>query len=185
VSTGTSEPQTTEERAAEPAAEAPRVRRWGLLALIAGGAIIVALLTLLVVRIVITNARPPLGVTAVADLQPGACLAEQSAELAEYTVISCSDPHPQQVIASFDLALGRDVYTSYGAIPTLAQEICDRYLEYDLYVERDAPGDDRLSMLALGVPSEAEYNDGRTLGYCAVVATDGSDLTTDEYHPVN
>ncbi len=77
-----------------------------------------------------------MGVTAVADLQPGARLAEDSLELAEYTVVSCSDAHPQQVITTYDLALGRDVYTSYAAIPALAQEICDRYLEYDLYVEQ-------------------------------------------------
>lgn len=183
MSTGTTDPETAEDRPDAASGEAPRVRRWGLLALVAGGAVILALLALLVVRIVTTNARPPLGVTAVADLQPGACLAEEATDLAEYTVVSCSDAHPQQVITTFDLALGREVYTSYAAIPALADEICGRYLEYDLYVEQ-APGDDRLSVIALGLPSESEYDDGRTEAYCAVVATDGTDLTSDEYRPI-
>lgn len=166
-----------------PAAEVPRTRRWGLLALVAGGAVVLALLTLLVVRVVISNARPPLGVTAVADLQPGACLAENATNAAEYTVVPCSDPHPIQVIATFDLSLGREVYTSYDAMPALAQEVCDRYLEYDLFVEQ-AIDEDRLAMLAIGLPTEAEYNAGRTVAYCAVAAKDGSPLTTDEFHPV-
>lgn len=159
------------------------MRRWGLLALVAGGAVILTLLTLLVVRIVISNARPPLGVTAVVDLQPGSCLAEDSADAEQYTVVSCSDPHPQQVISTFDLALGRDSFTSYAAIPELASEICQRYLEYNLYVEQ-APADDRLSVQALGLPTEAQYNEGRTTAFCVVVATDGSALTTDDYRPI-
>lgn len=173
----------TDDAESPTTAPADRTPRWGLLAAVAGGAVVLALVVLLIVRVVITNAGPPLGVTAVTDLQPGSCLAEKAANAAEYTVVSCSTPHPQQVIAEVDLALGRDVYTSYDAVPLLAQKVCERYLEYDLYVEQET-GDDRLSIVAMGVPSEAEFDDGRTTGYCAVVATDGTDLTTDDYRPI-
>jgi hypothetical protein len=181
VSTGTKQSQASSEGPTDAPAEP--VRRWGLLAIVAGAAIVLALLALLVVRVVISNARPALGVTAVANLQPGSCLAEAATDSAEYTVVDCSTPHPQQMIAMVDLSLGREVFTSYGAMPALAQEVCDRYLEYDLFVGQ-AAGDDRLSVVPLGLPSEAEYDSGRTVGFCAVVATDGSDLTTDEYRPV-
>ena len=165
--------------------EAPpeRVRRWGLLALVAGGAVILALAALLVVRIVINNARPPLGVTAVADLQPGSCLAEEAPDNPEYTVVDCATPHPQQVIGEVDLSLGREVYTSYDAMPLLAQEVCERYLEYDLFVDQPT-GEDRLAMVAMGLPTEVGVRAGRTIAYCAVVASDGSDLTKDEYKPI-
>lgn len=181
MSTGTSEPQTTQDAPDETSAHTGR--RWGRLAIIAGAAVLVALLALLVVRVLITNAKPPLGVTSVADLQPGSCLAEGATDAEEYTVVDCATPHEQQVVATVDLSLGRDAFTSFEAMPALAQEVCDRYLEYDLFVEQ--PGtDDRLSMVALGLPTEAEFESGRTEAFCAVVATDGSKLTTDEYRPI-
>jgi len=182
VSTDTSEAQaTTAEDDGTPPAE--QTRRWGRLAINAGAAVVVALLVLLVVRLIIANAGPALGVTPVADLQPGSCLAEGSTKAEEYTVVDCSTPHEQQVVATVDLSLGRDVFTSFDAMPALAQEVCDRYLEYDLFVEQEAH-EDRLSMAALGLPTEAEYEAGRTDAFCAVVATDGSKLTTDEYRPI-
>lgn len=188
--TGPAEPGGAERGGAGPAGTVPagteppsRVRRWSLLAVVAAGAVLLMLLTLFVVRLITSNAHPPLGPTAVEQLQPGSCLAEADPTLAQYTVVDCGQPHPLQVIAAVDLSLGSDAFSSHDAMPALAQLVCDRYLEYDLFVSQE-PGEDRLAMVAIGVPSAAEWDAGRTTALCAVTSTDGSPLTGDEFRPI-
>lgn len=152
--------------------------------LIAGGAAVLALVLVIIFRVVLANPAPPLGPTAAHDLVPGACLAEDAADLATYTVVDCGVPHPQQVVAEIELtndAVG--VYTSYTSITSYVEEICDRLIEYDLYVTEGA-GRDGHDSVALAVPDRRQFETGTDTALCAIVAQDGSELTRSLYRPM-
>ena len=116
-----------------------------------------------------------LGPTAAADLRPGACLAEADADLAQYTVVDCVEEPAQQVVADIDLSRDTSQYTTPAALDAYAQEICDRFLEYDLYVV-DGIDEAVYDFVAITVPTPDDVVNGDAAARCAVVARDGSPL---------
>ncbi len=155
--------------------------RVGFIALIA---IVVALACLLAFRL-LTRATPiAYGVTAVADLRPGSCLAEAARDLTEYTVGSCALPHPQQVFATAELELDEWVYAQTGgALQSFGDEVCDHYLEYRLFLIAELEKGD-YKAFAIAVPDPAAYAAGDTSALCVLVAEDGTDITGDAYRPM-
>jgi hypothetical protein len=177
VSVTVSEPTQIE------AADSPRTPRWGRIGIIAAAAVVVAIIATVGVRMVLADPRPALGVTAAADLRLGSCLAEAGVDLERWTVVDCSVGHPQQVVASMDLSVVTNVYSAFSAMTTVAEEICDRYLEYDLFVQESVDSTTH-DLIALAVPSQEQYEAGDTRALCAIVALDGTPITTDLYRPM-
>jgi hypothetical protein len=152
--------------------------RVGFIALVT---IVVALACILAFRL-LTRATPIyLGVTAVEALQPGSCLAEADRTLDEYTVIPCSQPHPQQVFATAELELDELVYAQTGgALQSFGDEVCDHYLEYRLFLVAELEKGD-YEAFAIAVPTPEQYASGDTEALCVLVAEDGTDITGDAY----
>jgi hypothetical protein len=168
---------------AQPAA-AIRTRRWVLPVVIAAGAAVLALIVIVVLRVILANPAPPLGPTSTEDLQPGSCLAEAATDLTTYTVVDCGTPHPQQVVAEVTLTPEAvAVYSSYTSIHAYVEAICDRLIEYDLYVEAGT-GRSGHDLVAIGVPDQRAWNAGDDTALCAIVAEDGADLTGSLYRPM-
>lgn len=158
--------------------------RWLLPVIIAGGAAVLALGAILVLRLVLAHPAPPLGPTPAFELQPGSCLAEAGTVLDTYTVVDCSAPHPQQVVAEVELTRQAvEVYTSYDSITAYVEHICDRLIEYGLYVPEGSvkAGYD---LVALAIPDAAQWQAGHDHARCAIVAVDGSELTGNLYRPM-
>lgn len=168
----------------DSAAEVNRAPRWGLIGIIAGVTVVVAIAATVGIRALIARPAPSLGVTAAADLRPGSCLADPAdAATDEVTVVDCGSPHPQQVVGTVDLSIDTQAYTQFSAMSTYADEVCDRFLEYGLLVS-DGVDADGYDLMAVAVPSESDYVGGRSEAYCAVQALDGSPLVGDLYRPL-
>jgi len=146
--------------------------------------IVVALACILAFRL-LTRATPiAFGVTAVGALQPGSCLAEPDRDLAEYTVVPCIQPHPQQVFATAELELDKLVYAQTGgALQSFGDEVCDHYLEYRLFLIAELEKGD-YAAFAIDVPTPDQYAGGDTEALCVLVAEDRSDITGDAYRPM-
>lgn len=156
----------------------PRWARFGIILL---AAIVVVLVAIVAVRLATRVPAIPLGVTAVDDLRPGACLAEDARDAAEYTVVGCGEAHAQQVFAVADLDLDDDVYALVDdALVVFGDQVCDRYLEYRLFLLDDLETSD-FEAYAIAVPTSAAYADGDTEALCAIADDDGAALTSDLY----
>lgn len=164
--------------------------RWLRIGLIAAVSAVVVLIGAVAVRIALQNPVIPTGETAVEKLVPGACLLEPSAA-AVYTVVPCSTPHQQQVIASVDLAFPGVTYSADESLAVYAEQTCLRLVEYRLYLPDDVVKSD-YTAAAISAPTLAQYNAGDTNTLCAVLdhpdrPTDGGvseDLTRDLYRPI-
>jgi hypothetical protein len=195
-----SAPAPAAEAAAEPtpaAAPAPAsasgfagLPRWLRIALIAAATAVGVLVIAVVIRVVLQTPFIPLGPTPAERVVPGACLLEPG-EADQYTVVACSTPHQQQVIAEVDLDFPGVVYTADSALAEYAQQTCDRLLEYQLYLPHDLKRTE-YAMAAVRIPSLAEYQAGDTRTLCAVldnpdVPDEGgasADLVGDLYQPI-
>ena len=146
--------------------------------------IVVALACILAFRL-LTRATPiAFGSTAVGALQPGSCLVEADRDLAEYTVVPCIQPHPQQVFATAELELDELVYAQTGgALQSFGDEVCDHYLEYRLFLIAELEKGD-YKAFAIAVPTPEQYAGGDTEALCVLVAEDGTDITGDAYRPM-
>jgi hypothetical protein len=146
--------------------------------------VLVALAALIAFRVATRVPAIPLGETAVADLQPGSCLAEDRLDLAAYTVVACSEPHAQQVFASADLEVDESIYAQTGgALDAFGDAVCDRYLEYRLFLDQALERSDYTTR-AIGLPTPDEYAAGDTDALCVIAHGDGDDLTEDLYRPM-
>lgn len=159
-----------------------RVRR-ARLGLVTAAAIVVALLLLVGVRALVANPGPTLGPTAAADLVLGSCLLENGPDLDRYTVIDCNSSHPQQVVASMDLTVAAESYTSFESVSAFAVEVCNRYLEYGLFIRPEAQSTD-FALAPIAVPTRKQFTAGRTTALCAITAADGSQLAGSLYRPM-
>ena len=170
--------EETEEQAPDAPA-APR-RNWARLGLIAAGAVVVALIAVVLVRGALSAPRPALGEADASSLQLGSCLAEAAVDLERYTVVDCGSAHPQQVVGVVDMTVDSNIYTEFSAMSSYADEVCKRYLEYGLFVK---PGvkNDLHEAVAIAVPTEEEFDAGSAEARCAITSRDGSDLTADLY----
>lgn len=116
-----------------------------------------------------------LGPTVADDLRPGACLAEVTRDLPEYTTVDCTESPAQQVVAEIDLGRNTAQYTTASALDAYAQQICDRFLEYDLYVPVGID-EEIYDLVAITVPTPEEVAAGDTAARCSIIARDGSPL---------
>lgn len=157
--------------------------RWLRIGVIVLATVVVVLVALVVVRVVTRVPAIPTGVTSVGELREGSCLAE-AGDLAEYTVVPCGEPHPQQVFARADLELDDDLYaTARDALQVFGDQLCTRYLEYRLFLVADLDRDE-YEVRAIDVPDPEAYAGGDTEALCVIVAADRSDLTGDLYRPM-
>lgn len=155
-------------------------RNWGRLGLIAAGAVVVALVLIVVVRLIASAPHPELGETEAHALPLGACLEQQAVDLEEYTVIDCAAEHPQQVFGVVDLTEDSSIYTEFSAMSSYVDEVCKRYLEYGLFVKSGVKSD-TYDASAIAVPTEDEFEAGTSEARCALTNRDGSALTADLY----
>ena len=160
----------------------PRIRRrnWARLGLLVAGAVVVALVALVLIRLALSTPHPALGERDAASLQLGSCLAETGGDLEVYTVVDCSSAHPQQVFGVVDMTDDSNIYTDFSAMNSYVDQVCKRYLEYGLFV-KSGTTNDTYEAAAIAVPSEEEFDAGRHDAHCAIAARDGSDLGSDLY----
>lgn len=159
----------------------PSWMRIGVLVLVV---IVVALVALVAFRVATRVPAIPTGSTAVDDLVIGSCLAEPATDLAEYTVVPCSEAHPQQVFALADLELDEALYTQVSsALQAFGDQVCSRYLEYRLFLVADLAKNDYVA-LAIDVPDADSYAAGDTDALCVIAEEQGDDLTSDLYRPM-
>lgn len=164
---------------------------WLRIGIIAAATAVLVLVIAVVVRIILQNPIIPLGPTATADLQPGSCLLEPGGGSGTYTVVSCSSPHQQQLIAEIDIAFPGITYSSQQALDIYAGYSCDRLLEYRLFLQDDVVKSDHV-MTAVATPTLDQYDAGDAMTLCAVGDNpdlpdqDGvaDDLTRDLYKPI-
>jgi hypothetical protein len=143
-----------------------------------------------VIRVVLQTPFIPLGPTPAERVVPGACLLEPG-DADQYTVVACSTPHQQQVIAEVDLDFPGVQYTADSALAEYARQTCARLLEYKLYLPQDLKRND-YTMGAVRIPSLTEYQAGDTRTLCAVLdnpdAPDeggsSADIVGDLYRPI-
>ena len=166
--------------------------RWLRIGLIAAATAVVVLVFAVVIRVVLQTPIVPYGVTPADRLLVGSCLLEPGGSASEYTVVPCTTPHQQQVIASIDLEFpGVDPYTADESLAVYAQETCDRLLEYRLYLPHDIDKFE-YAMSAVAVPTLDAFSGGDTTTLCAVLDNPDSpedggvsdDLTRDLYRPI-
>lgn len=159
----------------------PRWARIGAIALLVGVLLVVGL----VVFRILSGARViSYGPTEVGAIPAGACLAEDEADLEQYTVVDCAQAHPQQVFAIADLDVDDQLAAQLaGAIGAFADEVCQRHVEYRLGLVSDLEPRDYVGV-AIGVPTAEAFESGQTEVRCALRADDGSPLTGDRYRPM-
>jgi hypothetical protein len=167
--------------ATEPRGWWTRLPSWARIGLIAFVVVVVGLAALVAFRLATRAAPIPTGTTAVGELRPGSCLAEDSLDRDEYTVVSCGEPHPLQVFAAADLELDEQVYAqSGGALTTFGDAVCSRYLEYRLFLVAELDKSEYRAQ-AIDVPTPERYAAGDTEALCVIADEDGGLLTTDLY----
>ncbi|MCY7412553.1 MAG: hypothetical protein LH471_05885 [Salinibacterium sp.] len=131
----------------------------------------------------IESAPPPAGPTIAAELVLGSCVEEGEVDLAQYTVTGCFFEHPQQIVADVDLSRTVGNYSSSEALTIFVQEVCDRFIEYGLFVPADL-SDEQYEFIAISVPTIEELDAGRERALCAVRSIDDSVLSGDLYVPL-
>jgi hypothetical protein len=164
--------------------------RWLRIGLIAAATAVVVIVIAVVIRIVLQTPVIPTGPTEADRLVPGACLLEPG-DADQYTVVPCSTPHQQQVIASVDLAFPGVTYTADESLTVYAEQTCLRLVEYRLYLPQDIVKSDYTAG-AIAVPTLDQYDAGDTETLCTVldhpdrpeVGGSSEDLTRDLYRPI-
>lgn len=164
--------------------------RWLRIGIVAAAAAVAALIIAVVIRIILQTPVVPLGPQSADVLQPGSCLLEPGTE-ETYTVVNCTTPHQQQVVASVDLTFPGVTYSADDALATFAGLTCDRLLEYRLYLPQDIVKNDYV-MSAVSPPTLEQYEAGDASTLCAIAdnpdAPDeggtSDDLTRDLYRPI-
>lgn len=154
---------------------------WARIGLIALAAVLVALLAIVAIRLATRVPPIPHGTTDVADLRPGSCLAEDGADLEQYTVVPCDRDHAQQVFATADLDLQPTVYALVeSALAQFGDQVCSRYLEYRVFLHPELVTS-AFTASAIAVPDPDEYAAGDTEALCVLRAVDGGAFTGDAY----
>jgi len=160
----------------------PRVH-WARLGIAFGATILLVIIGIVGWSATIESAPPPVGPTVAAELVLGSCVEESESGLAEYTVTGCFFEHPQQIVAEVDLRRTVGNYSSTEALTSFVQEVCDRFIEYGLYVPLDL-SEEQYELVATSVPTIEELDAGRERALCAVRSIDGSLISGDLYVPL-
>jgi hypothetical protein len=156
--------------------------RWPLIGLIAGATLLLILIGGVGLRALFAALPAGLGPTAVGEIRPGSCLEESDTSLPAYTVVPCFLDHGQQFIAPVDLSVSRNVLTQFSVMNAYAQAVCDRFLEYGLFVVPEvATAGNRANyrMRAFHVPTEAEFAAGKVMAGCSISRADGKPSDSD------
>lgn len=161
------------------ASDRRRFPRWAIVLLALAGGFVVAVIAVVVALVVEVLSGPAWGPTAAADLQPGSCLAEADLASEVYTVVDCDTAYAQQVFAEIDLGRNTAQYTTISSLTSYAGEICNRFVEYGLFVSDDV--DERFTAVPLSVPTPEAVASGNTRAVCSLVAVDGSTIIGDFY----
>lgn len=157
---------------------------WARVGLIALAAVLVALIAIVAIRLATRVPPIPHGPTAVADLRPGSCLAEDGADLEQYTVVPCTQDHPQQVFATADLDLQPTTYALVeSALAQFGDQVCKRYLEYRIFLHPDLETS-AFEASAIAVPDPEAFAAGDTDALCVLKSADGAAFTGDAYRPM-
>ncbi|MEO8263642.1 MAG: septum formation family protein [Pseudolysinimonas sp.] len=163
---------------------------WLRIGIVAAATAVAVLIISVVIRIVLQTPVVPLGDIAADDLLPGSCMVQPGAEDV-YTVVPCTQPHQQQIVASVDLAFPGVPYSADSSLATYAGYTCDRLLEYRLYLPTDLVKIEYI-MSAISPPTLEQYNAGDTATLCAILddpdlpeqGGTSDDLTRDLYRPI-
>jgi hypothetical protein len=164
---------------------------WLRIGIIAAATAVIVLIIAVIARLILQTPFIPLGTTATDDLLPGSCLVEPGGGSDEYTVVGCSTPHQQQVIARVDLLFPGVDYTADEALAIYADEVCNRLLEYRLFLVDGMEKGDFIAA-AIAPPTLEQYEAGETETICSVLdhpdrpdeGGQSEDLTTDLYRPM-
>ncbi len=156
---------------------------WLRLGIAAGATAILAVVAIVGYSSVIEGLSAQSGPTATSELQLGTCLAESDVGLTQYTVIDCAFEHPQQVVADIDLSRASGTYSSTEALVSYVEEVCNRFIEYGLFIRADVR-EEQYDVFAVWVPTIEDVANGVDRGLCGVRSLDGSPLTEDLHQPV-
>jgi len=174
-----SDSDTTGSGEVEPA---PHVR-WGRLGIAFGATVVLVIIGIVGLNATVESSPPSVGPTVAAELVLGSCVGESESGLAEYTVTGCFFEHQQQVVAEVDLRRTVGTYSSTEALTSFVQEVCDRFLEYGLFVPLDL-SEEQYELIAISVPTIEELDAGSERALCAVRSIDGSLISGDLYVPL-
>jgi len=156
---------------------------WGRLGIAFGATIVLVIVGIVGWSATIGSAPPPVGPTVAAELVLGSCVEESDIGLAVYTVTGCFFEHPQQIVAEVDLRRTVGTYSSTEALTSFVQEVCNRFIEYGLFVPLDL-SDEQFELIAISVPTIEELDSGRERALCAVRSIDGSSISGDLFVPL-
>jgi hypothetical protein len=164
--------------------------RWLRIGLIAAATAVLVIIVAVIIRIVLQTPIIPTGPTPADRLVPGACLLEPG-DADQYTVVPCTTPHQQQVIASVDIAFPGVSYSADESLAVYAEQTCLRLVEYRLFLPADIVKTD-YTAAAIAAPTVEQYDAGDTETLCAVldhpdrptVGGSSEDLTRDLYRPI-
>ena len=160
----------------------PRVH-WARLGIAFGATIVLVIIGIVGWNAAIESAPPPVGPTVAAELVLGSCVEEGEIGLAEYTVTGCFFEHQQQIVAEVDLARTAGNYSSTEALTSFVQEVCNRFIEYGLFVPLEL-SQEQYELIAISVPTIEELDAGRERALCAVRSIDGAVISGDLYVPL-
>ena len=160
----------------------PRVH-WARLGIAFGATIALVIIGIVGWNATIESAPPPVGPTVTAELVLGSCVEESDIGLAEYTVTDCFFEHQQQIVAEVDLRRTVGNYSSTEALTSFVQEVCNRFIEYGLYVPLDL-SEEQYELTAISVPTIEQLDGGQERALCAVRSIDGSSISGDLYVPL-
>lgn len=163
--------------------DAPSRVHWARLGIAFGATIVLVIIGIVGWSATIGSAPPPIGPTMAAELVLGSCVEESDIGLAEYTVTGCFFEHQQQIVAEVDLRRTVGTYSSTEALTSFVQQVCDRFLEYGLFVPLDL-SEEQYELIAISVPTIEELDTGRERALCAVRSIDGSLISGDLYVPL-
>jgi len=100
--------------------------------------------------------------------------------------VFCVQGHAQEVIGTVDLSVSGNPFTHYSVMAKYSQAVCERYLEYGLFVDpavADARTRGDYVMSAIYVPTEDKFKAGQSLAVCTIARADGTTLTSSLYRP--
>ncbi len=155
--------------------------QWARIGIIVLAAMVIAVVAILAVRVLTRTPVIPTGSTAADDLQVGSCLAEAERSLDRYTVVGCGEPHPVQIFAIADVGVADAVYDqTQGVLDAFADAVCERYLEYLLFLPDDLERSDHV-VSSITTPDAQQYAAGDTDALCVIALESGEPLTGDLY----
>jgi hypothetical protein len=168
-------------------------RRWALIAAGVGGALLLALIAVIGVRVATTPSASPQDVTTqknLYDLAAGDCLAGSNMALGDstkpwpdlVTVVACTQQHEAEVYFAGDLWPQSAAYPGKDAIDNLTFTRCnDTFTKYDgikASIEGNDPPGSAFTFIYVAGDSSADWTSGERHLVCVAYKPDFTNLTT-------